>query len=517
MAVSHAKLELDYAKHCQNVLRSTKADQQETLREKAERINQLEKEYVEWFEYYLGHYAKSKCSWFHKKLARKVINNKVVYVILRVFRRGAKSVHANLGIPLFLYLVKRDLFYMLLIGDNEIKAKKQLSKIQAELGFNQKIAADYGKKFKHGDWADGDFTTVDNVHFSCLGIGQSPRGLSHYEIRPDFISVDDADTKKRSKNPQLVRELFEYIKEDVWGCYGDGNRRYIQCNNRFSKNTLVQLMSEHFLNTIEQFKQKGWKIVHHIIIAKAINDQGESGWPEAYSLEDWEKIRIEMGELAFEREMQDNPIEEGTVFKNEWIRYTKRLPLHQYDALVLYGDLSYKAQGDFKAMLFVGRKDHEYHVIAALVRRTTRASCAIWLYNLYESLELRKFNIQYKIEGSFAQDEFVDDFDAEGRKRGYMIPVLADKKSKANKHERIESMSPFFERGEVFFNAKEKESSDFKELENQLLAFEKGSSVNDDAPDCLQSSIDELNHVQTTFKSKTVSRKEALGRRKNRF
>lgn len=511
------RIDAEYARHCKTVLKSTQIDKVETIAQKSTRVKELEAEYIEWFSYYLGHYAKSKCSWYHKRVANKMIDNPTVFLIQRIFRSGAKSVHANVGIPLFLYLVKKDMSFMLLIGENENKSKKLLGDIQSEIQFNQKIIADYGKRFKYGDWSDGDFSTTDDINFMSLGIGQSPRGIREMEKRPDYISVDDVDTKKRSKNPKLVRELFEYLKEDVWGCYGDGNRRYIHSNNRFSKTSVVHLMSIHFEKVIEDYKLRNWKVVHHIIIANAINKHGDSGWPEAYDLDHWDRIRISNGERAFQREYMDNPIEEGTVFKNEWIRYGKRLPLHQYDGMIIYGDLSYKALADFKALLLVGRKGNKYHVIKALVRRTTRAQCAVWLYDLYEEMELRKFNIMYKIEGSFAQDQFVDDFDAEGRARGYMIPVLADKKSKSNKQERIESMSPFFERSEVEFNLKEKDSSDFTELINQVLAFEKGSTVNDDAPDCLQSAIDELNHTQFKFKSKTVSRSSVLARRKNRF
>src|SRR5690606_13839569 len=288
-------------------------------------------------------------------------NNLIIYIVLRVFRGGAKSVHINIGIPLYLYLVKNDMKFMLLVGENETKAKKLISDIQAELQFNNKIAHDYGNRFKFGNWADGNFTTIDGVHFFALGIGQSPRGVREMENRPDYIVVDDVDTKKRAKNPKLVNELFEYLKEDIFGTFGKERRRYVQANNRFSKNSCIQLMSNHFEQIKEQSKQLGLSLYHHIIVAKAIMNSGKSGWPENYTLQDWEKIRIERGERSFQREYMDNPIEEGTVFKNDWIQFKQRLPLHQYDALTLYGDLSYKEQGDYKALILVGKTGREYH------------------------------------------------------------------------------------------------------------------------------------------------------------
>lgn len=505
------KLQEAYELHCRRVIKATTKAHTNVLKPK------LEKTYSDWFEFYLPHYAQSKCSWYQKKMAKLLINNKIIYLILRVFRGGAKSVHANIGIPLYLYLVKEDLGFMLLIGENETKAKKLIGDIQAELKHNKRLEQDYGSRFRHGDWADGEFTTIDDVHFFALGIGQSPRGIRDLEKRPDYISVDDVDTKKRSKNPKLVKELFEYLKEDIWGTYGKERQRYVQCNNRFSKSTVVQLMSDHFNKVRKQYREAGFKLRHHIIIAKAIMNNGESGWPERYDLKYWQQKAIDMGELAFEREMQDNPIEEGTVFKNEWMHNGGMFHLGDYDALCVYGDLSYKETGDYKAIVFMGRKGKDFHIIDAFVRKSTRALAAGWLYDLYESRNLSRYNVRYLIEGSFAQDEFVHDFDAEGDKRGYYIPVVADKKSKANKHERIEGMTGFFERGNVTFNEKKASNNDFTTLVNQILSFEKGSQVNDDAPDAVQSCISELNGMGKAFNVKTRSRKELNSNKKNRF
>ena len=55
---------------------------------------------------------------------------------------------------------------------------------------------------------------------------------------------------------------------------------------------------------------------------------------------------------------------------------------------------------------------------------------AQWLYDLVEDEKLLNFNIRYMIEGLFAMDDFVSDFDVEGDLRGWYIPVTADKKSK---------------------------------------------------------------------------------------
>ena len=83
---------------------------------------------------------------------------------------------------------------MLLVGETDPKAKKLLSSIQAQLQFNNRIKNDYGDKFSAGNWADGDFATTDGVRFSA--VGDNPRGAREEANRPDYIVVDDVDSKK---------------------------------------------------------------------------------------------------------------------------------------------------------------------------------------------------------------------------------------------------------------------------------------------------------------------------------
>ncbi|WP_376777346.1 hypothetical protein [Flavobacterium covae] len=132
---------------------------------------------------------------------------------------------------------------------------------------------------------------------------------------------------------------------------------------------------------------------------------------------------------------------------------------------------------------------------------------------------LLNLNVNYWIEGLFAMDDFVNDFDNVGAQLGWYIPVRADKKSKSDKYDRIESMAGYFERRKVKFSKSLENSNDFKELLNQLLAFQKGSGAHDDAPDALQSAIVKLNtaSIINTIPPKMVSRKETINKQKNRF
>jgi hypothetical protein len=486
------KLLKDYELHCRRIERSTTVDITETPQEQSARIKKNERNYKAWFEYNFPNYASVKCSWFHIKAADLIIRFPVIYLLLAWFRGAAKSVHVCMGIPLYLMIVKKDLKFMLLIGLNERKANRLLSDIQAQLIYNQRLINDYGKLFKYGDWSDGDFSTTTGVRFSSLGLGQDPRGLREGENRPDYVVIDDVDTKKRSRNPKLVREAVEYITNDIMGLFGKNRRRLIISNNLAFKTGVTAGMVKTFLILKEKSIQAGKEIRHHIIQVNRVDKKGNPEWPERDTLEEIEQEKSEYTNRAWESEMMNNPIEDGHVFKAENIQWKEMLPLDQYESLVIRGDLSYKDEGDFKALRFWGKIKREYHLIDCYVRQGSRRNAAVWLYDLFEDLDNKtnKLNIKVSIEGLFAQDEFVNDFDEEGDERGYWIDVIPDKQPVGNKFDRIESTSGKYERRRCWYNIEKKDSSDFQEGLDQLLAFEKGSGAPDDAPDADHAAFD---------------------------
>ena len=87
------------------------------------------------------------------------------------------------------------------------------------------------------------------------------------------------------------------------------------------------------------------------------------------------------------------------------------------------------------------------------------------------------------------QDVILDEFEAEGNLRGYQLPIMPDKRKKPDKLQRIEAVSPLWERGFVFYNEKLKESADMQTGIEQTLALERGSRIHDDAPDADEGAI----------------------------
>ena len=499
--MKHIRILSDYDKHCLRIAQATTIDINETHSDKLNRIHKTEKEYVTWFEYYFPNYAKNKCANFHKKFANAIINRKKIKAIFEAYRSSGKSVHVDMGIPLFLYLVKNDLNFMLLVGENEKKAKQLLSDIQAQLQFNNRIINDYGRRFKEGDWGEGNFMTTTGVRFMALGFLQSPRGARQQSERPDYIVVDDVDNKRHIKNNDLMRTSVDFITEDIWGCFNaDDNavERFVYANNNFHKNSITNRLKEFILQKIKQAKENGENHDYFHLRVDAVKDliNFEPAWKEKTSSEYWKHKFKNFPYRSFMREFMNTHIEEGKIFKPEWIQFTKILNYKQYEAICFYADLSWGDEACHKAIVAVGKIKRQFHILHVFFRQSTRTVVAKWLYDIYEDKRLDKAeNIQYLIEGLFAMSEFINDFDNEGDERGYYVPVVASKRQKSDKFLRIEALSDFFERRNVFFNEAEKDNSDQILARETLIEFEKGAKIPLDFLDALQGAFTEINAI----------------------
>ena len=75
----------------------------------------------------------------------------------------------------------------------------------------------------------------------------------------------------------------------------------------------------------------------------AYDNKGNVSWSEKWSMKEIQDMATFMGYRAFQKEMMNNPITEGAVFRNDWIKYKIPFPLRQYDAIIAYCDPSFKS------------------------------------------------------------------------------------------------------------------------------------------------------------------------------
>ena len=506
------KMQLEWQEHCRQIqsITDTKSLTRETGTQKEQRIRRLQKDYAAFCEYYFPHFLQLRDKVtgevvrivhnapFHNAAALKVKNTPNLKAVFKWPRGHAKSTHMDIFTPLWLmFQPKRLIDFMVVVGKSEDSANRLLGDIQAELGYNKRIIADYGKQMSMGDWTEGEFTTKDGVHFLACGRGQSPRGLRKRESRPDYIVIDDLDDDELCRNPRRVREMTDWVKEALFGALDVGRGRFIMVGNLISKTSVLANICA----------TKGV----HVSTVYAVDGEGNPVWREKWTKEEAQGVAGFMGYRAWEKEMMHNPIIEGTVFRQEWIRWAKRPAWREFDEFVLYIDPSWKSKksNDTKAAKLWGKHKTQLWHLRAFVRKASVAELVRWCYDLYEwSLE-QNIPIRFMMEASFMQDIILDDFTIEGTQRGYQLPITGDKRKKPDKFQRIEAISPLWERGFVFYDISQKEDPDMQAGIAQTLAFEKGMSGNDDAPDADEGAIWQLQRTtrQESFQPQFSKRK----------
>ena len=480
-----------WKEHCKRIqsITDTAVLANETPEQKDKRKKRLLANYAAFCEYYFPHFLtlRDKTTGevvrtvhnapFHNTAANKVKNTPNLKAVFMWPRGHAKSTHFDIFMPLWLmFQPKRLINFMVVVGKSQDSANRLLGDIQAELEYNQRIIADFGQQKNLGLWTAGEFKTASGVKFLAVGRGQSPRGLREREARPDYIVIDDLDDDELCRNEKRVHDLTDWVKEALFGALDVGRGRFLMVGNLISKTSVLANIAA----TRGVFVSK----------VQAVDKNGEPVWKEKWTKEDAQEYRDFVGYRAWEKEMMHNPIVDGTIFRDDWIRYKAMPSLRKYDMLVCYTDPSFKSTtaNDYKASRLWGKIGNELHLIDCYVRQDTVGGMVRWLYDLYERTR-DKAAIRFFMEANFMQDVILDEFALEGNLRGYQLPIMPDKRKKPDKIQRIEAVSPLWERGYVYYNEKLKDSPDMQVGIEQTLALERGSRVHDDAPDADEGAI----------------------------
>lgn len=474
----------------EKVSKATQSIPVEDSDQKAQRIKKLLNDFEAFCYYYFPHYCTSPFGWFHKVAFKQVIKDKDFFGCFEFPREHAKSVLVNILIPAYLK-AKGELTGMMLASQNATKAKVLLGGLQAELEANNLYKNDFGQQVSYGNWEEGSFVTTDGFGFWAFGRGQSPRGTRSGPHRPNYGSIDDIDDKVLVRNEVRVRDTLEWILEDFFGALAIKGSRLILSGNRIHKKSTLA----HFVGDVEQGDPKRKGLFHLKVFAlenkkrEADYEHGKPAWKENYSRKVLLKKMDKLGYRSAQREFFHKHIEQGLVFKREWIEWADPLPFTEYIGIVTYCDPSFKATktSDYKAVITVGkRKDGKLDVLDAWVKQASIQAMVSYFYDLYRVYGKMS---EYWMEANMLQDLLMPHFDSEAERQGFHIPLRRDKAKKANKEARIESLSPLFERAIIRLSSLRRKSVDMQTLKNQLLAFPQG---HDDAPDALEGAESKL-------------------------
>jgi len=494
----------DWKEWCRIVQSSTSANIIENEADRSRRISRAKKDYNFFVNYYFAHYATDPCADFHIREATKVKADPNFFGVWEWPREHAKSVHADIIVPLWL-MIDGQLSGMVMIGKNNDDACDLLSDVQAELQFNEKFKADYGQQVKMGSWEDGDFTTSDGIQFLALGRGQSPRGIRNREKRPNYVVVDDLDDDEIVNNTDRVDRVIDWLLGSLYGAMDIRQSRFLMIGNRIHPKSILA----HVVGDVDN-KPKRKGLHHSKVMATADGTfTGPPVWPEKYTSAQLQQRFERMGYYMALREYFHKAIVKGKVFKAEWIHWGRVPALRDMDDIIAYFDPSYKPKttNDFKAIKVWGKKGIKLYNIDAFCKQTTITEAIKWLFDFHESLP-EDVVCEYWMEEVFLQDMFFEDFETEARLRGYYLPIRGDNRKKPDKNARIQAISPFWERGLVTYDIKQKNNYHMLTAIEQTLGFQKGAAIHDDGPDADEGAIWKLQRLShmSEFPGKTGRR-----------
>lgn len=456
----------------------------ESALEKEARKEALLKNYSKFCQHYFAEYCSSPMAPFHTSTVHYLKRTWNKVMLLQWSREFGKSVHANFMYPIY-QLLRGELSGFIGYSANQDLAMRLMMDMKIALEANAKIIYDYGLQ-KSGKWEMDQFVTTGGIGFYAFGTDQTVRGTRFGHRRPNMASVDDLNDMRTLKNDKLSREKYERVKEDLMPALSTERWQLLIPQNKFHRNTVTALF-EHDLEL------KGKVYVSKVNL---MDDKGKSNWPKHITTEQAQDKVQAMGYLSSQREFFNNPIEEGQIFKRDHIKWGKRLPWNQYDHLVSYTDPSYRnnQKSDYKATLLIGRKGSDYHMLRARVDKVSTETMFIWCYDFDEEVGDPAL-IRHYMEANFIQDMHFKALDPLEKRYGRRLRIMGDDRSKPDKFQRISSLEPLFTFGKIIFDKTQQDDPGMNRLINQLLAFEKGSNINDDGPDAMEGGIFKLDQL----------------------
>lgn len=260
-------------------------------------------------ENYLKHLLPEKTGEFHKNLI-EIVNRKENERLDILAPRGhAKSTWITIIYVIWKIVNDREIT-VIIASDTIDQAETFLRLIKDELEYNENLIEDFGlfrpkeKTGATGVWRVNDITVVREGRskeptIMCAGAGKKIVGR-----RADIIIVDDPLNDENTDNERQRFKTYKWFMKTLSPIAKPKTGKIIVIGTKKHIDDLHAILAK---NTI--YKQ---------YIFKAIDEEKRALWPEVWPYESLMKKREEIGELFFEQEYQNEPLDEtNIIFKDE--------------------------------------------------------------------------------------------------------------------------------------------------------------------------------------------------------
>ena len=209
------------------------------------------------------------------------------------------------------------------------------------------------------------------------------------------------------------------------------------------KGAIILIMTRWHVDDIpgwllNEHKHENWEVLNF----PAISDDGSALWPERHTLEKLEQIKLSMGSRAFQSLFMQAPtMETGNIFKREFWKYYKELPLNG-TRKILSCDTAFKAKdgADFSAAISALETPTGIYITGMYCKRVEFPELKRDIKALHDANGYDAVLVEDKASGQSLIQEL---------KRETSMPIIpvkvdVDKVSRAN------AAVPFIEAGNVY-------------------------------------------------------------------
>lgn len=320
-----------------------------------------------------------------------------------------------------------------------------------------------------GRWA----TNGDGEYFA-IGVGGTVTGKG-----ADLLIIDDPHSEQEAKLAMSNPEVFDQVYE--W--YTSGPRQRLQPGGaivivmtRWSKRDLTGRVLQSMIDKDGEH----WEVINF----PAILPSGKPLWPEFWSLEELEALKLELPVSKWNAQYQQEPTsEEGAIVKREWWKVWKQDRPPRCEFVIQSWDTAFtkSERADYSActtwgVFYMNENENDAHIILldAFKRRMEFPELKEKAFNHYKEWEPDAFIVEAKASGAPLIYEL----------RAMGIPVSEFTPSRGNdKMVRINSVADLFASGKVWAP----ETRWAEELIEEVAAFP--NSDHDDMVDSMTQAL----------------------------
>lgn len=441
---------------------------------------------------------------------------------------------------------------IMLIADTSSQSKEYIQTIKAELEDNVELKKDFGILVGDEKWREDEIITGNDIHVISKSSGQSLRGSSYKNIRPEVVILDDLENDENVETESQRQKLYNWFMKVLMPIgnprtvflyvgsvlhyesllykvlteskYNDWSRRLYRAVDQFSSSPLWDEWRDIF-NDLSRDNPSDEAYQFFCDNADEMMKGVEIMWGgRDYSLfanqdipydERMEKSRRSwyyklmvlklQDDDAFNSEYQNNPMtEDSRIFKEEWIKrnYYETLP----QLKEIYGSVDVSMgksrTGDTSAIIFVGRGvDNFLYVLEADICRRSPDIIIRDLIGYFDKYSGRITG--FIVEENVFQEFFSKTLQETCRNMGLYINFISARSSTGDsKPLRIRSLAPKIQQGYLKFNQGQ------TVLIQQLKNFPKD---HDDGPDALERCINQMiNTKSSVFFTNTAVKKQDM-------